>query len=95
MKKLGPVSWLTALRRTDLVAKELKVLRRGMVVAVCVRFCHRGRPGSIAWNSLWDLWWTEWLTMGQVFLRVLRFSRQLYFHQCFSFVFITIHNLYV
>lgn len=54
MKKPGPVSWLTALRRTDLVAKELKVLRRGMVVAVCVGFCDRGRPGSIPWNSLWD-----------------------------------------
>ena len=67
MKKLGPVCWLTALRRTDLVAKELKVLRRGMVVAVCVRFCHRGRPCSIPWNSLWNLLWTEWLTMDRVF----------------------------
>ena len=28
-----------------------------MFVAFCVRFCHRGRPGSIPWNSLWDLWW--------------------------------------
>jgi len=91
MKKLGPVSWLTALLGLTWWQKNWKFcdlswlwqFASGFVTAGSqVRF--RGIPCGICGGQI------GW--MGQVFLRVLRFSRHLSFHQCFSFVLITTHN---